>query len=276
MNRALRNMHNRRTSYRKSGGGLSVGPNVLVPFDPKNDWNITTRAFENQTTPDCYDIARPGALATPPNPALAQTAMAGGGCCGASGSLMPKMLGGRTRRNGCGMMRGGRRSRRSNCGMMRGGGNGFATVPGYTIGGNGPNVAALYSPVPCDIRAGSDTSTLPQVANPDPRAPADLYSLTANSAKQSGGAYSTPNAYGPECYKAPGSSLPVYNAETAGFHFEPSTEKGGALPDGVTPYNNVVAHAARLGGGYKRKHRKSYKGRKGRKGSRKTRRSHRK
>lgn len=45
-----------------------------------------------------------------------------------------------------------------------------------------------------------------------------------------------------------GSSLPVYNAPSAGFHFRPSTESGASLPDGVTAFNEVVPHVARVGG----------------------------
>jgi hypothetical protein len=102
----------------------------------------------------------------------------------------------------------------------------------------------------------------------DPRAPADLYSLTPN---QSGGAYSTGNAYGAECYRAPGSQLPVYQAETAGFHFRPSTEFGSTLPDGVTAYNDVVPHAARVGGGRKQKSRRNNRKQKKQKKSKKNR-----
>jgi len=152
------------------------------------------------------------------NPALAQTVMAGG------------------RRRSM-RRRGGKRcwTRR-----MRGGAYGYAVDPSVSVGGQGPNVAALHSPVPCDPRAG----TLGVVTgSPDPRAPADLYSL---SSRQAGGAYSG-NAYGADCYRATGSQLPVYNAESAGFHFRPSTEIGSTLPDGVTAYNDVVPHAARMG-----------------------------
>ena len=56
------------------------------------------------------------------------------------------------------------------------------------------------------------------------------------------------NAYDASCYRAPGSEMPVYPATSAGFHFTPSTEAGASLPDGVTAYNEVVPHVARLGG----------------------------
>jgi len=62
-----------------------------------------------------------------------------------------------------------------------------------------------------------------------------------------GGSYGTPNAYPEECYRGPGSSLPVYNASSAGFTFSPSTDKGVFLPDGVSAYNEVWPVAARVG-----------------------------
>jgi hypothetical protein len=100
---------------------------------------------------------------------------------------------------------------------------------------------------------------------PDPRASPLFYSATANQVSQTGG---TPfvqtmaggsyggNAYDASCYRAPGSEMPVYPAESVGFHFTPSTQAGATLPDGVTAFNEVVQHAARLGGGRKKTHRK--------------------
>jgi hypothetical protein len=114
----------------------------------------------------------------------------------------------------------------------------------------------------------------PVMSVPDPRAPADLYSLTPN---QTGGSapltgspygYGVGNAFGPDCYRATGSQLPVYNASVAGFNFSPSTAAGATLPDGVTAFNEVNAVAARTGGG--RRHR-SRKNRKNLKASRKNR-----
>jgi hypothetical protein len=111
---------------------------------------------------------------------------------------------------------------------MRGGAffNGYGLNPAVSVGGEGPNVGALVAPVPCDARAGTF---------------------------QRGGSYGTGNAYAADCYKAPGSSLPVYPAETAGFTFRPSTEVGGTLPDGVTAYMNVTPYAARMGGSRRRR-----------------------
>ena len=213
-----------------------------------------------------------------------------GGGCGCTGN---KLFGGSRRRlsrrssrrmrggAGCGLMRGG-----AGCGLMRGGGTyGYAVDPSVSVGGSGPNVAPLHTGVPCDGRAGYPNPLNPAAGNPDPRAPTDLYSFTTNQTTpsvQAGGgiadgagpamvgsqppstSYGHGNAYGPECYRAPGSELPVYNADVAGFNFRPSTEIGGTLPDGVTAYNDVVPQAARIGGA--RRSRKARKARKGRKG----------
>jgi hypothetical protein len=204
----------------------------------------------------------------------------GGGNCGCSGS---KLFGGSRRSSR--RQRGG-----AGCGLMRGGGTyGYAIDPSVSVGGSGPNVAPLHTGVPCDGRAGYPNPLNPPSSNPDPRAPTDLYSFTTNQTTptvQAGGgladnagpamvgsqppstSYGHGNAYGPECYKAPGSELPVYNADVAGFHFRPSTEIGGTLPDGVTAYNDVVPNAARVGGGRRRRGRRGSK-----RGSKKQRRS---
>lgn len=175
-----------------------------------------------------------------------------GGGCGCAGS---KLFGGGRRR----------RSTRK----VGGGTNGYAVDPSVSVGGSGPNVAPLHTGVPCDGRAGVPNALNPPPGPADPRAPADLYSLTPNQtggglvsespapamvgSQPSPSAYAHGNAYGPECYKAPGSEIPVYNADVAGFHFRPSTEIGGTLPDGVTAYNDVVPVAARVGGGRKKR-----------------------
>lgn len=183
---------------------------------------------------------RPGQLVTPPNPALAQTVMAGG-------SYGPRFGGVNARRTA---------RRRS---QMGGFARAFAVDPSISVGGSGPNVAALHAPVACDARAGVHPGPLLPA---DPRAPADLYSATPN---QTGGAYSTGNAYGADCYKAYGSGLPVYEAQAAGFTFNPSSAGGAFLPDGVTDFMEVVPMAARVGG---RRRRASRKNRKHRKASR--------
>ena len=185
-----------------------------------------------------------------------------GGGCGCSGS---RLFGG-SRRHSTRRRAGARKQKK-----QRGGSNyGYAIDPSVSIGGSGPNVDALRTGVPCDPRPGSIDSSNPQLPL-DPRAYGVGYSATPNTTTpslQAGGAYSTGNAFPDSCYKAPGSELPVYNAQTAGFNFYPSTAHNGALPDGITPYNDVVPYAARMGGARRRKSRKVRKGRKGRKGSR--------
>ncbi len=245
-----------------AGGG--VDPIEASHAYPPNGWE----------TPSLHGGMPP---AWGPQTGLAQTGMVGGkkrrtrrastrrrqrgGGCGCSGS---RLFGGSRRRST--RRRAGARKQKK----QRGGSNyGYAIDPSVSIGGSGPNVDALRTGVPCDPRPGSIDSSNPQLPL-DPRAYGVGYSATPNTTTpslQAGGAYSTGNAFPDSCYKAPGSELPVYNAQTAGFNFYPSTAHNGALPDGITPYNDVVPYAARMGGA-RRKSRKVRKGRKGRKGSR--------
>ena len=304
MNRALRRGMNKKhglhgSMNRRRGGGYSA-EGTLFPLNktPGGDWDNQTGLGQYAVTnpySDCSWTSRPGELyneVTNASLASAQAPMAGGrrrsrrqakrvgGGCGCG---MPRMSGGGC---GCGApavtglpMRnnapysGGRRTMR----RYRGGGTyGYSIDPSQSIGGNGPNVDALHVPVPCDGRMGTHHALNPQVAEgPDPRAPADLYSLappgstagvtgyeegllnpafmkggrrrSMRRARRVGGSYGTPNAYPEECYRGPGSSLPVYNASTAGFTFSPSTDKGVFLPDGVAAYNEVWPVAARVG-----------------------------
>lgn len=243
MNRTLRRRQMRSCSFRKRGGGFSV-QNPLVPFNPANDTAFSIKVPINQSYSDCGSYMRPGQLVTPANPALAQTVMAGGAC----GCSVPRFGGRRaTSRKGTRRQVTSRKGTRRS--QMGGFARAFAVDPSISVGGSGPNVAALHAPVPCDARAGVHPGP---ILPADPRAPADLYSATPN---QTGGAYSTGNAYAADCYKAPGSSLPVYEAQTAGFTFNPSSRSGAFLPDGVTDFNEVVPMAARVGGA-SRKHRK--------------------
>jgi hypothetical protein len=311
MNRALRRGMNKKHGLhgsinRRRGGGYSA-QGTLFPIDqkPGGDWDNQTGLGQYAVTnpySDCSWTSRPGELynkVTNESLASAQAPMAGGrrstrrvrggGSCGAprmygGGSCgAPRMYGGTCgcapaftglpRRNNAPYSGGRRKTRRH-----RGGGTyGYSIDPSQSIGGNGPNVDALRVPVPCDGRMGTQHALNPQVVEgPDPRAPADLYSLappgstagvtgyeegTLNPAfmkggrrrsmrrarRRVGGSYGTPNAYPEECYRATGSSLPVYNASTAGFTFSPSTDKGVFLPDGITAYNEVWPVAARVG-----------------------------
>lgn len=247
MNRALKKQHMRRFALR--GGGYGMGA-PLVPVNASDDWTFSIKTPINQAFNDCAIPDRSGQIHNQVNPALAQAAWPLSG--GKRRRTLRKKRTSRKQRGGCGCMVQRRRT-------MRGGGNGFGINPAISVGGSGPNVGALVASVPCDVRAGSPNPLNPSTGmNPDPRAPSDLYSLTAN---QTGGAYSSGNGYSDDCYKAPGSSLPVYPAETAGFTFRPSTEVGGTLPDGVTAYMNVTPYAARMGGA-RRKSRRQQKKRK--------------
>ncbi len=211
------------------------------------------------------------------------------------------MRGGSRRGCGCSMfkMRGGLRS--STCGQpakawlggkrrktrkQRGGNKGgFELNVADNVGGSGPIAEPVRTAIPCDARAGMQNPFTATPVQVDSRA-AFGYSLTPNTTTpsfQAGGSLSERipnfeyhqtgagyggNAYDASCYRAPGSEMPVYPATSAGFHFTPSTEAGATLPDGITAYNEVVAHTARLGGAY-RKSRKSH--RKSRKSHKKTR-----
>jgi hypothetical protein len=215
----------------------------------------------------------------------------------------------RSEHQGCGLMKGGQKTRKQRGKQSGGNKGGFGIDPAMSVGGTGPIAEPARFAIPCDARAGSANpyATSQPV---DVRASPLWYSATANqvgsqtisqaggnhrdgpafqtyhearvpnfaytvpnavpfAATQAGGAYSG-NAYDASCYRAPGSEMPVYPAQSVGFHFTPSTAAGATLPDGVTAYNEVVQHAARLGGAYRRKSRK------GRKGAKKTRRSVRK
>lgn len=210
MNRALRNHQMKRCMYRKHGGGAystAGGPLMDVPA---NDWTYAAKESIRMPIDECAAPERPGAIELQMDPSLAQVAMAGG---------RRRRMTQRRRGGGCGecMLSGGRRRRQS----MRGGSRAFAVDPAMSVGGEGPNVGAVISGVPCEM---SD--------NP----------FNPFAAVQLGGA-------------APNSNLPVYNATTAGFRFEPSTAAGATLPDGVTAFNVVVPYDARGGRRRRRTHR---------------------
>jgi len=230
-----RTLRNKRRNTTRGGGYATTSS--LMQFNPANDTQFAIKTPVYQSYNDCYAQSRPGQLVNPAAPELAQTVMAGGGCgCGwRGGRRSRKQRGG----GSCGMRGGG------SCGMRGGGSNGFGVYPAMSVGGDGPIAAPAYLGVPCDGRAGFPNPNNPQIVNPDIRAPADIYSLTPNMPVQKGG---SGNGFSANCYRAPNSMIPVYPAESAGFHFRPSTEIGSTLPDGVTAYNDVVPHAARLGG----------------------------
>ena len=276
MNRALRKQHMKRCAFRKHhGGGFS--PSAPLFSLPESDWTYSARVPEYQSYDDCTFPGRTGQLVNQPNPELAQVAMAGG----VRANARRRTVRNKKQRGGCSCLpSGGSRRQRG------GAAGGYASDPSMSVGGNGPNAAPTYSAVPCDGRAGAPNMLNPVGFGADSRAPASFYSLTPNQTGGGGdgggggsssssssngvaafaGSYSAGNAYDASCYRAPGSQLPVYNAETAGFEFRPSTAAGASLPDGVTAYNEVVGKAARVGGGRKsRKSRKSHKNRQNRK-----------
>lgn len=219
----------------------------------------------SQGFPNCGGVNVQSTIMAQAHPEKAQTPMAGGGCaCMANmhaksanihrglNLIQTPMAGGRCfcfRKK----TRNGQNMRKNRTRKHIGGTRGFSVDPWQNVGGDGPNAAPVNNPVSCDSRAGSFNPYSQTTYNPDPRAPTDVYSLTTN---QTGGSYATSNGYSDACYKAPGSSLPVYAAETAGFRFEPSTAHGASMPDGVTAFNEVIPQPARVGGRRKRTLRK--------------------
>jgi hypothetical protein len=181
--------------------------------------------------------------------------MRGGHTRGQCGQPQRAWLGGLRRERKTRKMKGGR----------------FEMAVAQNIGGDGPIAEPVRAAIPCDARAGMQNPFTATPIHPDPRA-AVGYSLTPNMVQkggyqlservpnfeysQTGAGYGTGNAYDASCYRAPGSEMPVYPASSAGFHFTPSTEGGAALSDGMTPFNEVVAHTARLGGSRKGSRRK--------------------
>ncbi len=235
MNRQVQRMHQRRCALKNSlhGGGLSV--DMMHPIQSSYGVPIEIRGAYNE----CYNELRPGEIRAEANPDLAQVAMAGG------------KRRHRTRRvcGGCGCMWG-KRGRTQRAG-------GYGLFPNFNVGGQGPIAEPARLTIPCDARAGSANPFAAPMES-DPRAPMQFYSVTPNtlggSTNMVGGGYE-----GQDCYKAPGSQMPVYPAESVGFNFRPSTEAGAALPDGVTGYNEVMRYAARLGGGRKTYRKKAAK-----------------
>jgi len=167
---------------------------------------------------------RYGMLVNQPNPALAQTPMAGGARRRRLDRLRRRMRGGALSYAPVGSM--------SNLMYGISGKGGYETNPGVSVGGAGPNVGAEIDRNGCypSIRSGMVGGTRRQ---------------------QRGGGGST--YVGPGCYTAPGSLLPVYPNPSAGFNQTPSTW---SLPPGVANafqlYNPVVA---RVGGARKTKKR---------------------
>jgi len=214
------------------GGGLNVDPSA--PFFTAGGVPIPL----NLSTSECYDPARPGFLMSQANPDLAQVAMAGGNRLA---GFHPSTRRQQSRQRVAGGTRR-RQNKRTRRGRKQRGGNkgGFEVDVSTSVGGTGPVAAPVYARVPCDMQAGSGNPSHVSLL-PDLRAPSDLYSVSPN---QSGGA----EAFDASCYRATGSSMPVYPASSVGFRFEPATEGGVAPPDGGAMYMNVVPVVARTGG----------------------------
>lgn len=290
MNRAVRKLHQRRCALKNVRGG---GFEVVSSSDP------TTFGYlpEYKQTADCYDQARPGALSTQVDTGLAQVAMAGGRRVAGGRGCGCMMRGGGcgcpfAKRGGA------RKTRRHQLGgrfavdpAVSVGGDGPIAAPINTavpcdIRAGSPNPfapnmlatdprapAGLYSATPNGAPvaqsggalAGSD---FPSAGYMEARIPNFDYHQTGAGLRRRratrrlrlrGGAAAAANAYDASCYRAPGSEIPVYPAESAGFRFNPSTAAGATLPDGVTAYNEVVPYAARMAGGRRRKTRNSKK-----------------
>ena len=231
MVRSTKRKNNRR------GGGWSQGP------------ALSQQAYyvpEYKMYSECYPMDRPGMIQSNPNPALAQTPMAGGAGCG----LM--------RGGGCGcMMRGGkarrrstRRSRTGTCGYYgaRGGskrssskrnkktgrkgkktqrGGRYGIDVGSSVGGDGPNVAPVTAHVPCEAYRPmpinpTSASMLSQAPNPDV-----MVGSLRPAYIQAGGA-----AYMPAPL--------AYTAPRAGFTFQPNIAQGQVLNPGQIPYEEVL------------------------------------
>lgn len=281
MNHVLRKLTSRRCALKNSrmyGGGLGV--NTMVPYMSANEVPIESRMYTDdcyadlrpgevraEPNPTLAQVAMAGGAIASPISKLRRfltRRMKGAGC-----GCLRKQAGGK-----CPCLEGGKQGRKT----LRGGSRGFVVDPSMSVGGDGPVAAAANVPIPCDARAGSANPFAMQGLGPDPRA-AVGYSLTPNqtapivgggmnnhayAATQAGGAYACSNtggayrnskrggayrnsitggAYeGPDCYKAPGSQMPVYPATSAGFDFTPSSAAS------LAPYMEVNPRVARVGG----------------------------
>ena len=218
-------MNSKRNNERKRkcalrGGAYATTPAPLFETTPGGPMAPVETIV--RTPENAFPEARLGAQFNPPNLDLIQTRMAGGRRSRKQKKTR-KMKHRRQHGGGCG------------CSLQSGGGGlGFSTLP-MSVGGSGPNVSPIYAQNPCMQNFRS----------------ADVPSLM----KGGGSGYA-----GPDCYKGPGSELPVVPTQSAGFSQTPSTWN---LPPGVAnafmQYNPV---AARVGGSRKRKQKKHIKTRK--------------
>lgn len=227
----------------RRGGGWSQGPALSAQayYVPE---------YKNYT--ECYDFSRPGGIQSNPNPALAQTQMAGGrrrrtgrktkrgGACGVMRGAGCGLVRGGSRRKatrggaGCGLVRGGSRRKATRggagCGLMRSSrrnrrqrGGRFGIDPSQSIGGDGPNVAPLYASVPCEAHR-------PMPLNPT--SPNQLSMAQTPDYSVSG--------LRPAFLQAGGAHPLAYTAPRAEYSFTPNIAQGAVLNAGQIPYNVVV------------------------------------
>jgi hypothetical protein len=216
---------------------------------------------------NCSPAKPIGSIQSNPRPNLAQTSMAGGFGCGkrfSGGGCGMKMRGGgccgkTMRGGGCGKMRGGGccgkmyggscgKMRGGSCGKMRGGScgkmrggtrkgsrNSRRTMKGgryvidtsQSIGGDGPNVAPIYSNFPCEAqRAMPLNPTLPTLLADNPVPDVNVSGLRPAFIMK-GGNFTN------------GHPL-AYTAPRAGFSFTPNISQGQKLDPGQIPYEEVV------------------------------------
>ena len=215
----VRSSKSRRTTRKtgRRGGGWAQGP------------ALSQQAYyvpEYKMYSECYPTDRPGMIQSNPNPALAQTQMAGGGCgCGMvrGGSRRSRSRLLRRKRTGtCGYYgaRGGRRTRRQRGGR-------YGVDPATSIGGDGPNVAPTWAHVPCEAHRPMPLNPVSATALGNSPNPEVFVSglRPAFIGGSRGGA-----AYAPLAYTAP----------RAGFTFMPNIAQGQVLNPGQIPYEEVL------------------------------------
>lgn len=205
----------------RRGGGWSQGP------------ALSQQAYyvpEYKMYSECYPTDRPGMIQSNPNPALAQTQMAGGGCGvmrGGSRRSRSRLL--RRKRTGtCGYYgaRGGRRTRRQRGGR-------YGVDPTTSVGGTGPNVAPTWAHVPCEAHHPMPLNPVSATALGNSPNPEVFVSglrpafIGGSRRRHRGGAAYTP---APLAYTAP----------RAGFTFMPNIAQGQVLNPGQIPYEEVL------------------------------------
>jgi hypothetical protein len=234
--------HTRRN--RKIGGGWSVGP-------PLSDTAYYVPQYK--AVDDCATMARPGAIQFNPDPAKAQIGMAGGsrkitrkqrkqmgGCgCGIKRSLRKRGGSFKMRRYaqrggcGCGIkQRAGsrnrhRKTRQGTCGYYGAKGGRYVIDTAQSIGGDGPNVAPVFSNFPCEAARPMPMNPISPTALSDAPVPNTFVSGLRPAFIQNGGSTGAPLSL-------------AYAAPRAGFSFTPNIAQGANLNPGQIPYNIVV------------------------------------